>query len=359
MNKVHEVKKQHMERLAQYRDSIIENPPLKHLFLELTLRCNLFCIHCGSRCGEFDNPPELSLEQYRKILDDIKRDFDISTLQLNITGGEPMLRRDFYDIMEYANSLGYRWGMTSNASLIDDEAAQRLYMCGMKTISVSIDGLRETHDRLRGRTGAYDSAMKGIKALCRNGNFQNVQVTTVINHQSFGELEELFEIMKGLDIDSWRVVNIEPMGRANDHPELALTKEEYKYLFDYIRAKRMEGYPVEYGCSHYLGPEYERTVRNWYFICSAGIYTASIASNGDILSCLDIERRPELIQGNILKDNLKDVWENKFGIFRKNLSDRNPGCRNCEHARFCNGGAHHSWDYDRDEPIVCFKDILF
>ena len=353
------VKAGHLKQLAEYRESILKKPPLKHLFLELTLRCNQKCIHCGSRCGEHDNPPEISLEQYKRILDDVKRDFDISKLQLNITGGEPLLRRDFYEIMEYANNLGFIWGMTTNASLIDDKAAEKLYRCGMKTVSVSIDGLRETHDSLRGRVGAYDSAMRGIKALCGNGKFQSVQVTTVINHRNIGELDELFEIMKGIDIDSWRVINIEPMGRANDHPELTLTPEEYKYLFNYIREKRLEGYPLTYGCSHYLGLEYERTVRDWYFMCSAGVYTASIMANGNIVACLDIERRDDLVQGNIHRDNLRDVWENRFEVFRKDLSDRNAECRNCDHRRFCCGGAHHSWDYDNDKPNVCFKGILF
>lgn len=359
MNKVHEVKKQHLEQLAQYRDSIIKKPPLRHLFLELTLRCNQFCIHCGSRCGEHECPPELTLDQYKKILDDIKHDMDISSFQLNITGGEPLLRRDFFEIMDYANKLGYRWGMTTNASLIDDDVAKRLHEVGMKTVSVSIDGLRDTHDELRGRKGAYDLAIRGINALAKVGKFQNIMVTTVVNHRNIGELPELFEIMKGLEIDSWRVINIEPMGRANDHPELELTPEEYRYLINYIREKRLEGYPLEYGCSHYLGLEYERTVRDWYFICTAGINVASIMANGNIVACLDIERRPELVQGHILRDNFKDVWENGFQVFRENLSDRNEECKNCEHCRFCNGGAHHSWDYDNDKPNLCFKGILF
>ena len=355
----HEVKKEHMRQLADYRRSILPAPPLRNLFLELTLRCNERCVHCGSRCGEHDRVPELSLAQYRKILDDVKRDFGAERIELDITGGEPLLRRDFYDIMGYAHSLGFRWGMTSNATLIDEEAAEKLYQCGMKTISVSIDGLEATHDALRGMKGAYSKAMKGIGALISHGGFQHIQVTTVVNHRNFGELPELFEIMKGVDIDSWRVINIEPIGRALDVPGLMLTDDEYRQLFDFIREKRMEGYPVSYGCSHYLGLDYERQVRKWYFLCNAGIYTASIASNGDILACLDIERRPELVQGNILRDSLKDVWEQGFGIFRRDLSDLSEKCRTCDSCEFCHGGAHHSWDYDRNEQRVCFKDILF
>ena len=354
-----QVKIIHMRQLAEYRRSIIGAPPLKNLFLELTLRCNERCIHCGSRCGEHDRVNELSKEQYRKILDDVKRDFGVKQVELDITGGEPLLRRDFFDIMSYANSLGFRWGMTSNATLINDDIAHRLHECGMKTISVSIDGLESTHDSLRGMNGAFSGAMRGIDALIRHGGFQSIQVTTVVNHRNFSELDELFDILCKIDIDSWRVINIEPIGRALDSPDLMLTKDEYRQMFDFIREKRLQGYPLTYGCSHYLGTEYERQVRQWYFLCNAGIYTASIASNGDILACLDIERRPELVQGNILRDSLKEIWQNKFKIFRGDLSDLNEKCRACDSCELCHGGAHHSWDYDLNEQRVCFKDILF
>lgn len=354
-----EVKRGHLQQLADYRRSILQHPPLRHLFLELTLRCNENCLHCGSRCGEETHPPELSLAQYKALLDEIKSDFGDALPVLNITGGEPLLRRDFFDIMAYANGLGFRWGMTTNATLIDEAVARKLHACCMKTVSVSIDGLEATHDRLRGCKGAFAGAMRGIHALLDNGGFQHVQVTTVVNHQNIGELPALFELMCGMDIGSWRVINIEPIGRARQHPELLLTKEEYRQLFDYIREKRMQGYPLTYGCSHFLGLEYERQVRDWFFLCDAGIYTASVMANGDIAACLDIERRPELIQGNILRDRLKDVWEHRFEVFRCDLSDRNEICRNCDACEFCRGGAHHSWDYDNDKPLVCFKGILF
>ena len=118
-----DVKTSHMRQLADFRRGIISAPPLRNLFLELTLRCNERCIHCGSRCGEHDRVPELSLDQYKKILDDVKRDFGTKQIELDITGGEPLLRRDFYDIMGYADALGFRWGMTSNATLINDDIA--------------------------------------------------------------------------------------------------------------------------------------------------------------------------------------------------------------------------------------------
>lgn len=351
-------KAEDMKKLAAYRKTLHESPVLRNLFLELTLRCNQNCIHCGSRCGEVRSE-ELTFEQYRAFLDKIKKDFGTEKKMLCITGGEPLLRPDFYEIMEYANSLGFNWGMTSNATLIDDSAAEKLRKCGMKTISVSIDGLEETHNALRRSKDGYERAMNGINALIRNGGFRSVQVTTVVNHSNIHELEELYAIFDKMDIDSWRILNIEPIGRALDHSELTLTKEDYRYMFGFIRDKRIAGEPVTYGCSHYLGRKYEREVRDWYFLCNAGIYTASIAANGDILACLDIERRPELIQGNILRDDFTHVWQNGFRAYRRDLCDLNEKCRSCSEKEFCTGGAYHSWNFDNNEPMVCFKDVLF
>lgn len=370
------IKQQHLRQLSDYTKKLYREPDLRHLFFELTLRCNARCFHCGSSCspegfrrGGFPSgngqdagmtaQEELSAEEFKRILDQVKEDFDIRRILLCITGGEPLLRKDFFEILGYAHRLGYRWGMTSNATLITKEVAHELAESGMRTISVSIDGLPDTHDELRGMKGGYERAMQGLQNLIDEDAFSAVQVTTVINHRNIEELDALFDIMDRIDIDSWRVINLEPIGRALSRPELMCTKEDYLRLFRFIREKREQGYPLEYGCSHYLGLDYEVEVRKWYWLCNAGVHTASIMSNGDIGACLDIERRPETIMGNIRRDRFKDVWENRFEIFRRDLSERNETCRECEHSRFCRGDAHHSWDYDRDRPMVCMKGILF
>lgn len=347
-----------MTQLADYKKQLRQKPQLRNLFLELTLRCNENCVHCGSRCGEVVKE-ELPAQVYYNFLDKIKADFDGKLPMLCITGGEPLLRSDFYDIMSYAHKLGFRWGMTSNGTLIDDKAAERLYRCGMRTISVSIDGIEDTHDKFRRTKGGYAAAMKGIDALTSHGGFNHVQVTTVIHKQNICQLDELYDIMLEKDIDSWRVLNIEPIGRANDNKELLLDADDYRRMFEFIRSKRREGMPVMYGCSHYLGLEYEREVRDWYFLCNAGLYTASIMSNGDIGACLDIERRAETIEGNILRDDFTEIWNGGFEYFRSELGAKSEKCSRCESFKFCGGGAYHSWDYDRLEQRVCFKDILF
>ena len=352
------LKERNMDMLADHIRGLYRKPDLRQLFLELTLRCNEHCFHCGSNCMP-QSGEELGVDEYRRILEEVKEDFDLKRLYLCITGGEPLLRPEFFDILSYAHELGYRWGMTTNATLITGEVAHRLAEAGMRTVSVSIDGLRETHDRMRGLAGGYDAAMRGIQNLIDENTFQNVQVTTVVNHENIGELDELFLVMDGLDIDSWRVINLEPIGRALQWPNRMLTQEDYRRLFSFIREKRLAGYPVEYGCSHYLGPELEGALRDWYWLCNAGIYTASIMSNGDVGACLDIERRPETIQGNIRETRFRDIWENRFALFRKDLSAESEYCRGCSHADHCRGDAHHSWDYDKNVPRLCFKGMLF
>ena len=147
-----------------------------------------------------------------------------------------------------------------------------------------------------------------------------------------------------MPLDSWRVINIEPMGRAKQYPELLLTPDDYRTMFEFIRNKRIAGEPVCYGCSHYLGMEYEHEVRDWYFHCTAGTYIASVMANGDITACLD---------------RFRDVWEQRFQIFRKDLCEENAKCAACPEKQFCHGDSYHSWDFDKHEPLLCLKDILF
>lgn len=352
------IKEQHMDMLSDYVRNLYRKPDLRQLFLELTLQCNEHCFHCGSSCTGLPGDM-MTLGEYRTVLEQVKEDFDISRVFLCITGGEPLLRHDFFDILSYAKELGYRWGMTTNATLITEDVAKRLAESGMATVSVSLDGLRDTHDRLRGLPGGYDATMRGIQNLIDTKSFQNIQVTTVVNHENISELDDLFDILVKMDINSWRVINLEPIGRALNWPDRMLTVEDYRTLFSYIRDKRLAGYPVEYGCSHYLGLEYEHEVRDWYWLCNAGIYTASIMANGDVGACLDIERRPETIQGNIRQTRFRDIWENRFELFRQDLSEISDFCRGCSHAEHCRGDAHHSWNYDLNKPRICLKGCLF
>lgn len=355
---IYRIKDKQLSKLDEYRSYLYKHPKLRYLFFELTQKCNENCFHCGSKCGAL-GLGEMPKEVFINVLQDVQENLDISELQLCITGGEPLLYPEFFDLMAYAKRAGFSWGMTSNATLITKEIAKKLHETGMETISVSIDGLPDTHDLFRGRKGSWERAIDGIHNLIAENCFQEIQVTSVINHDNIHELDELYKILDDTGIDSWRVIGIEPIGRALEYPERMLTKEDQLQLFSFIRKKREQGIPVTYGCSHYLGLEWEREVRDWYFLCNAGVYSAGITATGEICACLDIERRQETIQGNIRDNLFSDIWKNGFQIYRKRLSCNSEKCKCCTSEKYCAGGSYHSWDFDNNEQRICMKDILF
>lgn len=352
------IKTADMERLSRYRQQLCQNPRLVYLFLELTDACNLPCIHCGSSSSPCRNT-YLPLEKIYKVLDQVAEYTKPEGVMICLTGGEPMLHPDFYQIASYAARKGFQCGITTNGTRIDAESAEKILHSGIGSVGFSLDGIGKTHDSLRGQAGAYERAAAGIRNLvaASRGSIRT-QVTTVIHKENIRYLDQIYQEILQLGVESWRIINMEPIGRALEHSELLLNGEEMQQLLEYIRRMRYaRQVPVEvtYGCSHYLTGEYEREVRDNYFLCGAGIYVASILCNGDIAACLDIERRPELIQGNIDRDDFVEVWEKRFAVFRKDRAELCQSCRECEERQFCHGDSAHTWDYVNQRPLVCLK----
>lgn len=356
---INETKINNLERLSNYRKTLYEKPILKDLFLEVTTRCNARCEHCGSSCGDKIVKDEISAEYLKNTLLDISKKYNANEILLNVTGGEPLLRKDLFEIMEYATSLGFRWGMTSNGMLINDDILKKMEETKMETISISLDGMKETHENFRKVFNSFDKIIENIKKLQQVPTIKIVQVTTVANKKNLHELEEVYKLMKQLNVISWRVINVDPIGRAKENKDILLDSKDYIYLWNFIKEKREENIlNVEYGCSHYLDLNYEKEIRDTYFICSAGLYVASILSNGDISVCPNVERRPQFIQGNIKNDNFVDIWENGFKIFRNENRTKCDKCSKCIKWKYCLGDSFHTWNFDDNRPNFCIKDIL-
>ena len=339
---------------------LAEKPKLYNLFWETTLRCNAKCKHCGSKAGEnIELQEELTTEEIKNTLQSIANKYNANEILLNITGGEPLVRQDLFEVMEFAKNLGYHWGMTTNGILIDDNIIGKMKQNGMSTIAISLDGLEKSHDEFRGIKGSYLKIIENVKKL-KQANFLNyLQITTVVNKLNIKELEELYKVMQELDIDSWRVVNMDPIGRAEDNKDLALDKEDYKYLMNFIKEKRKESkFDVTYGCSHFLGLDFEKETRKNMFFCVAGYTTASILYNGDIYVCPDVERKKELVQGNVRVDDFVEVWENKFKWFRDLDKLKCEECQNCKDWKYCRGDSLHTWDFNNNRPKLCINKML-
>lgn len=223
------LKRMQLEQVAKHREELRANPRLRWLFFEITSRCNLRCKHCGSVCTSIGQ--SLSVQDVESTLASVQPDHPMICL----TGGEPLLHPDFFEIAKRIRSMGFSWGMTTNATLIDEETAFQLRQTEMSTVSVSLDGLEYSHDLLRGQTGAWRLAVRGLQSLQKAGF--KPQVTTVLHRGNINELEPLCALLCDMGIDSWRPINIEPIGRACEAGNLLLSTEQFAYLLRFIREK--------------------------------------------------------------------------------------------------------------------------
>ena len=348
------------ELLYKNKKYLSQNPILYNLFWETTLRCNAKCKHCGSRAGEnLRIEDELTTDEIKNTFKSIAKKYDVTKILINVTGGEPLVRQDLFEVMEYATNLGYHWGITTNGMLIDDEIIKKMKDTKLATMSISIDGLEESHDAFRGVKGGYKKIIENIEKLRREKFLHCFQVTTVVNKMNIGELDQMYEVMKQLEVDSWRVINMDPIGRANDNSDLSLEREDYIHLLEFIRDKNKEAkFDVTYGCAHFTTMEFEKEIRNNMFFCMSGYTTASILYNGDIYVCPNVERRKELIQGNVKKDDFVEVWENKFTWFRDLDKLKSKECEKCENWKYCRGDSLHTWDFEESKPKLCLNKMI-
>ena len=349
-----------VEELYKFKKGELKKHKLKSLFLEVTSRCNAKCEHCGSSCGDFVPKDEITKEELIGVLDDVNEHFGAKNVMLYVTGGEPLVRKDLFEVMDYANKLGFIWGMTTNGILIDEEVAQKLAETGMRTISVSIDGVKETHESFRKVPGAFDKICKGIKLMQKIPTITDIQITTCVNKKNIDELEDVYKIVKDLGVKDWRLIEVDPIGRAKGNKELLLDADDYKRMFKFIIDKRKEDPEVKfkYGCGHFLGNDLNIELLGTCYFCYTGYWIASILSNGDIFGCPDIERRPELIQGNIRERKFSDVWEHEFKLYRKVTRTQNSKCKKCPDWKSCMGDAFHTWDWDENKPNFCVREVF-
>lgn len=332
--------------------------PLYTLFFEVTSRCNALCDHCGSRCTA-SLQDELPPEVFKKVLDDVAKNFGTKAIMLNITGGEPLMRKDLFEIAGYADSLGFKWGLVTNGMLITDEVISKMKETHMSTISISLDGMKKTHEEFRHVPGSFDKIISGIKKM-KNENFvEHIQVTFIATKNNISELPEVYRILSMLEIDSIRISGIDPIGRAQDNEHLMLDQEDYFFLFDFMKKHSTDSLPVVWSCSHYFGNR-ENTLdpTGKKFTCYTGINIASVLSNGDIFGCPNIPRRKELIQGNVLKDSFCEVWKNKFEFYRNPNRTKAKQCEKCQYWEYCKGDSFHTFDFETNTPQFCYKNFF-
>ena len=196
----------------------------------LVRRCNLTCRHCYATSADKDFPGELDTQQVYGVMDDL-RDFHVPVLILS--GGEPLMRPDIFEISKRAKSMGFYVGLSSNGTLITDETIDDIAAVGYDYVGISIDGMRQTHDRFRRKQGAFDESLRGIR-LCREAGLK-VGLRFTLTQENASELPDLLQLMDDEGVDKFYLSHLNYAGRGyknrKDDVRHKLTREAMDLLF--------------------------------------------------------------------------------------------------------------------------------
>lgn len=331
---------------------------------EITLKCNLACQHCGSRAGQA-RAEELSTKE---ALDMVSQLAEVGITEVTLIGGEAFLRPDWLEIAKAITDAGMHCGMTTGGFGITLDTARRMKEAGIKVVSVSVDGLEETHNRLRGKEGSWQWAFKTMSHLKEVGI--PFGCNTQINRLSAPEFPLIYERIRDAGIFAWQIQLTVPMGNAADNSDILLQPYElldlYPMIARVVKRARQEGVKVQPGNNiGYYGP-YERLIRGegdaWKFWqgCTAGLSALGIEADGSIKGCPSLPTSA-YTGGNIRDHSLRTVIEETEEL-RFNLgADTSKGtehlwgfCKTCEFAELCRGGctwtAHVFFDKRGNNP---------
>ncbi len=308
---------------------------------ELTMACNMRCLHCGSACAEA-LPDELSPEEALQLCDDL---VESGLLRLTLSGGEPLLRKDWDAIARRLSGQGVEVSMLSNGWLMNRSTIDRARSAGLRVIGVSLDGIEETHDHLR-RKGAFRRVLKALAAM-RELDFPSAVVTTIMK-RNLTELEGLRKILIAHGVRQWQLQFGNPMGNLADHREELIEPRDVPAILNFAAQVSEEGH-LRVDLADCLGyfTRIDTKLRQTRFFdrvtwqgCGAGKYVVGIRHNGDICGCNSI-REEGFIEGNVRAMPLEELWT-RPGAFSWNRgrtrSSLRGFCRLCQYGDLCLAG---------------------
>jgi len=305
--------------------------------IELTLTCNMGCIHCGSSAGK-GREKELSYDEWIKVFK------DLSELDCNLVtfmGGEPFLRKEWHEMAEKIKDFGMNIIFMSNGYVIDEEIISKLRKIDPYAIAISIDGASgETHDSIRGVEGSFKKCMEVLESL-RSADLPTTVVTTV-HKQNFKELPQMREFLINKNI-AWQIQMADPIGRFPKKLHLSLkefysvalfiasTREQYSLKEMPITGAHCIGYNSQVLPNITLSPKWTG--------CQAGITALGIQSNGGVKGCLSLPN--SFVEDNVRKHNVIDIWNNPdFCSYNRKFKkeDLKNDCKDCKYGKSCKGG---------------------
>ena len=297
---------------------------------ELTYACNLECAHCLSSSGRRD-PNELSTEQAKAVIDELQR---MQVFYVNIGGGEPTIRPDFWELLDYAVSHDVGVKFSTNGVRLTPERARFLASTDYVDVQISLDGATaEVNDYVRG-PGSFDTAITALKNLQEAG-FEDAKISVVCTRQNIGQLDE-FKAIADQYGATLRLTRLRPSGRGADvWDELHPLPEQQKTLYDWLVA---HGENVLTGDSFFHLAGLGDTALPGLNLCGAGRVVCLIDPVGDVYAC-PFAIHDNFLAGNVLTDGgFETVWQ-RSELFTELRSPQTGGaCSSCQFFDACRGG---------------------
>lgn len=319
-----------------------------------TRTCNLKCRHCymSSDAKKYQN--ELTTAEAKQFIDDLA-DFNVPVLLFS--GGEPLIRPDFFELADYAAKKGVRPTLSTNGTLITPEVARKIKDIGVGYVGISLDGLREVNDKFRGKAGAFEAAMNGIKNCVAVD--QRVGLRFTINHHNIQELENIFDFIEEENINRVCFYHLVYSGRGNQMMDEDVTAEESRRAMDIIirrtrdfeeRGLKKEILTVDNHCDGvymYLKAlqegkdELAQQIKK-YIAMNGGNRSGMAFAEVDPLGYVHPDQFTQHHTfGNVRERKFGDIWQDTTNPIMAGLKDRKPllkgRCSKCKFLDNCNG----------------------
>ncbi len=342
----------------------------------LVRRCNLTCRHCYATSADKDFPGELSTQQVLAVMDNL-RHFGVPVLILS--GGEPLLRHDIFEVSRHAKTLGFYVGLSSNGTLITERNLGDIVATGYDYVGVSLDGVRETHDRFRRREGAFDEALRGIR-LCRDAGLK-VGLRFTLTKDNVQDLPELLKLMEDEGLTKFYLSHLNYAGRGyknrTDDVHHRITRYAMDLLFNLVWDDVRNGRKREFVTGnndadgaylllwvrHNL-PEYEQHLMGMLHCWggnSSGVNIANIDNEGRV--------HPDTMWwdytlGNVKERPFSEIWQDISDPLMAGLKQKHRPvqgrCATCQFRGICGGNSRtRAWRTTGDpwaEDPGCYLD---
>jgi len=366
-----------LNKLVKGADAILppkRQPPGPVVIWNLIRRCNLTCKHCYSISADKDFPGELDTQQVYGVLDDLKQ-YGVPVLILS--GGEPLMRKDIFDVSHRARAMGFYVGLSTNGTMISEENIEQIAAVGYDYVGISVDGVKETHDYFRRKQGAFEEAMNGIR-LCRDHGIK-VGLRFTLTMDNASELPQLLELMEQENIDKFYLSHLNYAGRGNknrkDDVVHQLTRDAMDLLFETCWENIQNGVEREFVTGNndadgvYLlfwiarnfpqHLEYMQARLEQWGGNATGVNIANIDNLGNV--------HPDTFWwdytlGNVKQRPFSEIWEDTSDPLMAGLkAEQRPlkgRCAQCKHLAVCGGNTRvRAWQLSGDpwqEDPACY-----